>query len=443
MGIKDFLKNKYFKFSIAIIVYTLWMVWIWSLWWLPGYLLLYDIYISKRVNWIFWKRRNKEGKRPSIVEWIDFILIAILITIFLRNFIVEPFTIPSPSMKKSLLVGDYLFVSKLSYGPKTPNTILSVPFYHSTLPNGKKSYSDFIQFNYKRLKGITSIERGDIIVFNYPEGDTVVKEYPKQSYYTMCRQYSRDYVIKNLTLITHPVDKREYYVKRCVALPGDTLVIRKGNLFVNSIHDTSNTCLQYNYFVQMDGVKFTEEEFDNFQIPREARSFIPLGAIYEFPLTVDQVNEIKEHEHVVEVTRYENKYPANSINSIFPYNRRYFWTEDNFGPVVIPSKGTQVPLTIETLPLYRRIIEAYEKKSVTVKDSAVFVNGKRCYGYTFEMDYYFMMGDNRHNSADSRFWGFLPEDHMVGKAVFIWMSVDREQNFWKKIRWKRMFRRIE
>lgn len=438
-----FLRNKYFKFSIAVIIYTFWLLWIRSFWWIPGYIILYDFYISKKVNWIFWKRRNKTGKRPAIVEWIDFIIIAILFTIFLRTLIIEPFAIPSPSMQRTLLEGDYLFVSKLNYGPRAPNTILSVPFYHSTLPNGKKAYSDFIQFKYKRMKGLTSIKRGDVIVFNYPEGDTLVDQYPKQSYYTMCRQYGRDYVLHNFTIATHPIDKREYYVKRCVALPGDTVTLEHGNLYVNGEADTVNPNMQFNYFVKTDGAKLLDEEFEQYEISSDYRNFIPLGAIYELPLTKDKADSLRKHPHVVEVERYENKYPANSVVAIFPYSIEYGWTEDNFGPVVVPSKGTQVPLTMHTLPLYKRIIECYEKNVVTVKDSAVFVNGKRCYGYTFEMDYYFMIGDNRHNSADSRFWGFLPEDHIIGKAVFIWLSVDRDKNFWKKIRLNRMFREIK
>ena len=418
------------------------MVWIWSLWWLPGYFLLFDIYISKKVNWIFWKRRKKEGNRPAIVEWIDFLLIAIIITVFLRTLVIEPFTIPSPSMQNSLLVGDYLFVSKLNYGPKLPNTPISVPFYHNTLPNGRKSYVDKINFKYKRIKGFSSIHRCDVIVFNYPEGDTVVVEYPKQSYYTMCRQYGRNFILKNLHIITHPIDKREYYVKRCVGLPGDTLQIIQGNLYVNGRYDTINDNIQYNYFVKTDGKKFTDEEFNAFGVPYDQRNFIPIGAIYEFPLTKAQVEKLKEHPNVVEVKRYENNYPANSVNSIFPYSMNFFCTEDNFGPLIIPKKGDTVYLTVGNLPLYKRIIENYENNKLLVIDSVIVINGEIASNYTFKMDYYFMMGDNRHNSADSRFWGFLPEDHIVGKATVIWLSIDREKTGLKKLRFKRMFRKI-
>ena len=376
MSLKEFTRNRWTKFTFWALLYVLWVIWLGNYWWLIGLGVIFDIFITKKVHWNFWKKRYKEGEKHSAAnEWLDAIIFAVIVVTFINIFFFQAFKIPSSSMEKTLYTGDHLFVSKLTYGPRVPQTPLTVPFTHNVI-FGKESYSTLIQNDYRRLKGLRNVRRGDIVVFGFPNGDTVLRKAPSEDYYSLCRFYGKKKVISTLgPVIARPADKVDHYVKRCVAIPGDTLEIRDG-------------------LVWIDGVK--QETYPGMQISRN-------------------------------LEKVQNDY-----REIFPFSPDYTWTRDEFGPLWIPQKGATVELTRENLPLYERIIRVYEHSSV---EEALAAGS-----YTFKQDYYFMMGDNRHNSLDSRYWGFVPEDHIVGRPVVIWLSTDEGKKFPKNIRWGRFLK---
>ncbi len=443
---KNILKNKWFNFGIAAAIYLLWVLWIGSFWLLLGLGVIFDIYITKKVNWSFWKKRGTE-KKSALIEWVDALVFAVIAATLIRMFFIEAFTIPTSSMEKSLLVGDYLFVSKVSYGPKMPNTPISFPFAHHTLPLTKytKSYLTWIQWPYKRLAGLGEIKRDDVVVFNFPEGDTVALQVQEQSYYALSRMYTKQQIWDNYDISVRPVDKRENYIKRCVALPGDKLEVVDGNVYINDMPQKPIPQMQYKYRVVNDGNPLRTKSLEKLGISKEdIENGMIIGEANEYvlPLIEANVGKIKEFKVVKEVVRNLAQ-KGQAANYIFPHNANYLWNEDNFGPLTIPKKGQSVSLSMTNIPIYQRIIDVYENNDLQIKDSTIFINGKQTNEYTFKMDYYFMMGDSRHNSADSRFWGFVPEDHVVGKAVFIWLSLDKDKSLFEgKIRWNRMFRTI-
>lgn len=350
------------------------------------------------------KKEEKKGAR----EWVDAIIFAVIAATLIRMFLIEAFTIPTPSMEKSLLVGDYLFVSKISYGSKTPNTPLSFPFSHHTLPftESTKSYLEWIKLPYYRLPGYTRIKNNDIVVFNYPMEDF------------------------------RPVDKRENYIKRCVAIPGDTLQVINKQLFINGKEAEMPGRMQYTYDVKTDGNSFNPKILKKIHVTEGGK--ISNRGDYRFSLTSEAAEKIKKFVNVRQVKAVCE--PKKSYaDYIFPFDPYFQFNKDNFGPIVIPQKGKTINLTIKNLPIYKRLISIYEDNELEVRDEKIYINGEVTTAYTFKMDYYFMMGDNRDNSADSRFWGFVPEDHIVGKAVLIWFSVDKNGKWFNKIRWDRLF----
>jgi len=441
---KELLTNKWFKFAVAAFIYLLWVIWIENYWWLIGLGVVYDLYISKKVHWSFWKKRNPpEGKQTKVVEWVDAIIFAVIAATFIRMFFIEAYTIPTSSMEKSMLIGDYLFVSKLSYGPKMPNTPLSFPFVHHTMPlsTTQKSYVEWIKNPYKRIAGFGNVKNNDVVVFNFPEGDTVAVKVQNQSYYQLIREYGRDRVWKEKEtfgdIIARPVDKRENYIKRCVGIAGDVLQYKNGQLFVNGKEQQHFPGVQYDNIVTTDGTGINKHTLDQMKIA-EADRHMYSNTQYLFPLTQENEQKLKAMKNVTAVQR--TLIPAaNWDKNIFPFSDKYAWNVDNFGPIEIPKKGQTVKLTMDNLPMYQRIIDLYEANDLKVKDSTIYINGAVADSYTFKMNYYWMMGDNRHNSADSRYWGFVPEDHVVGKAVFIWLSMDKDQPFYNKVRWSRLF----
>ncbi|MGD9993225.1 MAG: signal peptidase I [Salinivirgaceae bacterium] len=441
---KEIVKNKWFKFGLAGTAYLLWVIWNTNYWWLLGLPVVFDIYVSKKVHWAFWKKKGVQ-KQTKVVEWVDAIIFAVIAASFIRTFFFEAYTIPTSSMEKSLLVGDYLFVSKSAYGPRKPITPISFPFVHHSMPasnNMKPSFSEAWQRDYFRMAGYRTIKNNDVVVFNFPEGDTVCLENQAPSYYQLVRDYGRERIWNEYTVAHRPVDKCENYIKRCVAIPGDSLKIVNGQLYINNNPQEVAGKVQYRYAILTDGSSINPKALQKLGVSMEdfQQGYIQPG-YYVIPLTeevakrISTFNIVKSIERVNAGTRDGSKY-------IFPHDARYAWNEDNFGPIWIPKEGATTPLTLENLPFYERIINHYEGNQLEVKDSVIYINGEAANSYTFAMDYYWMMGDNRHNSLDSRFWGYVPEDHVVGRASLVWLSLDKDYGFPKNIRFSRMLRTI-
>jgi signal peptidase I len=444
---KEILTNKWFKFIVVGTLYTLWVIWLGNYWWLIGLAVIFDIYVTERVHWAFWKKKNPPGgKQTKVVEWVDAIIFAVIAASFIRMFFIEAYTIPTSSMEKSLLVGDYLFVSKVAYGPKTPNTPISFPFVHNTMPlsRTKKSYVEWVQRPYKRLKGFGNIKNNDVVVFHFPEGDTVAQFMQSQSYYQLTRSYGRQRVWNEPRsfgeIITHPVDKRENYIKRCIGLPGDVIQIDHGHVQVNGQPQKRYEGIQHNYLIRTNGTAINPRALDRLNIALDDRTVFS-SERYLFPLNLENAEALRGFANVVEVEKLEEE-PGEWDPMVFPHDKRYPWNVDNFGPLTVPAKGQTVQLTSENIPLYERIIRVYEGNDLEVNNRSIIINGQPADSYTFKMDYFWMMGDNRHNSADSRMWGFVPEDHVVGKASFIWLSINKDRSFPQSIRVRRMFQFI-
>ena len=445
MSLKELYHNKWARFSFWAVLYILWVIWLGNYWWLFGLVPIFDYHITKKVNWLFWKKEYKEGeKRNALLDWIDAIIFAVVVVTFINTFFFQAFKIPSSSMESSLYTGDHLFVSKLAYGPKLPQTPLTIPFTHNVIA-GKESYSTLIQNDYKRLKGFGQVEIGDYVVFGFPHGDTILVREPASDYYMYERTYGRDYTLKHFGPVkARPTDKKDHYVKRCVAVAGDTLEIRDGQVYVNSEAQEVWPGVQNSYKVVTTGQRINSVNLDKLGLNLRELWYHPdLPGYPQMPLTAEMLEKIKGYSNVVSVTQNIDVWPADYPDSeltIFPFNSAYKWTRDNFGPLWIPQKDVTVELTIENLPLYKRIITAYEGNELDVKDGKIFINGEEAQSYTFKQDYYFMMGDNRHNSLDSRYWGFVPEDHIVGKPALIWLSIDGNKKFPQNIRWRRFFK---
>ena len=446
---REILRNKWFKFSVVAFLFILWVIWLQNFWWLIGVIIIFDLYITKKVKWAFWKKNYKKGEKHNTwLDWLDAIIFALIAATFIRTFFIEAYVIPTPSMEKSLLVGDYLFVSKVSYGPKMPNTPLSLPLVHNQISLfGKqtKPYSELIKWDYKRVKGLGPIKHNDVVVFNFPHGDTIIKQMPNDDYYRQVRANGREQVLRTYDIIARPVDKKDNYVKRCVGLPGDSIEVRHGVVYVDGQAEESIDGLQYRYSIKTKGSEINPLVLDKIGVSKDDREYFgaPVYVYPYMPLTAEMLKQIEVLGNVESVTRLENPADKGDTRFIFPFDRRYQWSEDNYGPIWIPEKGATVSLTLNNLPLYHRVITAYEHNDLEVKDDVIYINGQVATSYTFKMDYFFMMGDNRNNSLDSRFWGFVPEDHIVGKASFIWFSSDKDKSFPKNIRLSRMFRIIK
>lgn len=460
-------KKQYIKFAIAAVLYGLFILWMQNGWLALGYILLADIYLTKYIPWGAWKKTNNPTLK-SIYDWIDDIIFALVAVYFINLFIFQNYQIPSSSLEKSLLVGDYLFVSKVSYGPRVPNTPLSFPLVQNTLPIlNCKSYLDWPSWDYKRVAGLGQIQRNDIVVFNFPAGDTVATLQQNPDYYTLVQMYGREAVHMNKQsfgdIIYRPVDKRENYVKRCVGLPGDSLSIRNNQVYINGKAAQNPKNMQLNYFVETE-TPLTETMFRNWGVSRD--DYMPYGQpctvtdpetlsflgfqpnangaynlVYRFPMTEAMVAQVKKLPSVKKVI-VEPEIIGGTM--YYPVDYDNGWTRDNYGPIWIPKRGDTIELTPENLALYRRCIKNYEHNELEEKDGVVYINGEKATTYTFQYDYYWMMGDNRHNSADSRSWGFVPEDHIVGKPIMIWLSLDKDRSLFDGgIRWNRLFRWVD
>ena len=445
MSLRDLYHNKWVRMCFWAVLYILWVIWLGNYWWLFGLIPIFDGHITKKVKWLFWKKEYKEGeKRNALLDWVDAIIFAVVVVTFINTFFFQAFKIPSSSMESSLYTGDHLFVSKLAYGPKLPQTPLTIPFTHNVIA-GRESYSELIQNDYRRLKGFGHVKTGDYVVFGFPHGDTVLVREPAADYYTYVRTLGRDYTLRNYgPIVVRPSDKKDHYVKRCVAVAGDTLTIKDGQVYVNSQPQENWPGVQNSYMVVTDGKKINQKNLNKLDINVGELWYYPeLPGYPEMPLTADMLEQVKSYSNVVSVTQNIDSYPPDYPDSeltIFPFSSDYKWTRDNFGPLWIPKKGVEVELTVKNLPLYQRIITSYEGNDLEVKDGKIYINSEEVQSYTFKQDYYFMMGDNRHNSLDSRYWGFVPEDHIVGKPAVIWLSIDGNKKFPNNIRWRRFFK---
>lgn len=457
-------------------------------------------------------------KHSATREWVDAILFAVIAASIIRMFFFEAYTIPTSSMEKSLLVGDYLFVSKIAYGPRVPNTPIAVPLVHHTIPIlNIKSYLEWLNLDYHRFPGYSNIKRGDAVVFNFPDGDTLSTTYQSaESYYSLVRKYGRDRVWNSPQefgdIITRPIDKRENFIKRCIGLPGETVSIENQVVYINGKPIESPRDYQITYKIETEnGATINENELLNIGVSKEDMEMmyvsyytnltkpqieslsttpyildiqplstegktyssftkIPCKIIFHpelvdkgsvlsmvgvdsseisktinyptLPLSKELVSKIKKFPYVKSIT------PVLCIKGygekhLFPYVNNLNWNVDNYGPVLIPKRGMKIDLNPTNIALYKRAITAFEQNSFEERNGKYYINGKETKTYTFKMDYYWMQGDNRHNSADSRFWGFVPEDHIVGKASFVWLSINKDMSGFKKIRWNKIFRIVK
>ncbi len=418
---------------------------------------------------------DKKAKLSMAHEWTEAIVFAVIAATMIRTFFFEAYTIPTPSMEKSLMVGDYLFVSKASYGARIPITPISFPFAHSTLVGNMNSYLEWMIYPGIRIPGFTKVQRHDIVVFNFPEGDTVCTNLDNPSYYWLCREYGRDYILGDKKalpnennvlpgdLIVRPLDREENYIKRCIGTPGDTLSVKHAQVYINGKPDDFPENFQFRYLVKTKE-EISKSAFEKLDITDEPLTpeMTDPYYIYVLSLTKKSAEELSTYPGVLSVTAMPNdhdndpyivqlhsadhgfgipRYQDTAIHSpqIFPYSYHNPWNVDNFGPLWIPKEGTTVKLDTSNLPIYRRIITAFENNTLDVKGGTIYINGSVATSYTFKQNYYFMMGDNRHNSVDSRYWGFVPEDHIVGRASFIWMSLKQNVPFLKKFRLERFF----
>ena len=428
------------------IAFVIWVAWddAKSLGWLILLPIIADAFTTKYIRWNWWRKykpaADGEPANPNakpglytLCSWIDAIVFALVAVYFINLYMFQNYQIPSSSLEKSLRVGDFLFVSKMSYGARVPNTPLSMPLMQHSWPEwlgGGKSYWDKPHWDYKRLRGWAKPTKGDIVVFNFPAGDTVCSKMQNPDYYTLCHYYGKQVVQRRKDvfgdIITRPVDRRENYVKRCVGEPGDSLKVIDNIVWTKTgdawTVEPIREGVQLNYIVRTDGHLLTRNYLDKIGISHDDQHQVEAG-IYHFPLTQAMREEVAKNPHVFSM----EVEPETAGGDVYPLGHTD-WTRDNYGPIYIPRKGDKLLITADNYYIYRRIAEAYEFKPMRIGEE-----------YEFEMDYYWMQGDNRHNSADSRYWGFVPEDHIVGRPVFIWLSVEKDKPWFKgHIRWSRL-----
>ena len=448
--------TRWIRFGVVSAIFFLWVILMGNPWLALLWLLLIDIYITGYIPFTWWKK--KKGATRTVMAWVDAIVYALVLIYFIFAFVGQQYEIPSSSLEKSLLVGDRLWVDKTKYGARVPQTPLHFPLAQHTLPFVNiKSYSDWPQLEYHRMPGQRSVERGDIVVFNYPQGDTVALRLGNQDYYMLLDQLRqqgaddpRAYIAANPNIfgkvVWRPVDRRENYVKRAIGLPGERLKIVDDIVYINgqSIAEPEN--VQYNYIIPVAG-PVSDERWLSIGVRLEDAGKSPvynerLGyKFYDVPLTSAMKTEVEKWPEVTGPLRTETEVDLFDFGKVWPITADLGWTRSNMGEFWIPQRGVTLHLTSENLPLYERAIRVYEGNDLKVVDGKIYINGERTDYYTFKMDYYWMMGDNRDRSADSRYWGLVPEDHIVGSPVFIIASLDEDRGWFDgKVRWDRFLR---
>ena len=472
------MKVQWTKFIVVLAIYLLFLFWVKSWLGLVVVPFIYDVYITKKIRWQWWK----DAERPVrfIMSWVDAIVFALVAVYFVNQFFFQNYVIPSSSLEKSLLTGDYLFVSKMSYGPRIPQTPLTMPLTQHTLPLvNVKSYIEWPHWDYRRVKGLGKVELNDIVVFNYPAGDTICSEppYNAQDFYQLAydigyqiweQERPDSFDIRNLNrqqqydlfkdiyakgrryiqgdpntfgrIASRPTDRRENYVKRCVGLPGQTLQIKDRVVYLDGKPNKEPDQVQYSYKLEFQKGASTfdlMERYDDLlkELNISQEDLTSMNMTGSLPLTRHAVEELKKHKEIVKSITLNTEA---RVGDLYPLNAVTGWTRDNYGPVWIPKKGATIDLTMDNIAVYERPIKVYEGNELEVKNGQIYINGRLAKQYTFKLDYYWMMGDNRHNSADSRYWGFVPEDHIVGKPIFVWWSSDPDRKGFNGIRWNRI-----
>ena len=478
----------YVKFALYLIPYLAFLYWVESWWGLIVVPFIFDICFTKKIKWGWWKEPEVGPATRFIMSWVDAIVFALIGVYFLTQFFFQNFVIPSSSLEKTLLTGDYLLVSKLAYGPRIPQTPLTMPMTQHTLPIiNCKSYIEYPHWDYRRVKGLGNVEVNDIVVFNYPAGDTVALAQQNQDYYRLAYQigdqllgtqtadttsifpqtivipatasllpetsyeeqqriynnvyaagtaYMRQHPEEFGEITSRPTDRRENYVKRCVGLPGQTLQIKNDTVYLDGKPNPEPENVQYAYEVTFKQ-DLPDELKRELGITEEDLYAQRNGNTVWMPLTHKVRKQLEARKDIVaSIAR-----AVPDAGWLYPQNMAKDWTTANYGPLWIPKKGETLRLTLANLPIYERPIRVYEGNSLEVRGGKIYINGKAADSYTFKMDYYWMQGDNRDNSADSRFWGFVPEDHIVGKPLFIWISLDPDYGLFDgKMRWSRFFK---
>lgn len=472
-------RGAWLKFGIYTLLYLAFLVWVQSWWGLVVVPFIFDAYISRKIKWDWWKTwGNPIGRR--VMAWVDALVFALVAVYFLNQFFFQNFVIPSSSLEKTLLTGDYLLVSKVAYGPRIPETPLSMPLMQHTMPVvGCKSYLEHPHWQYRRVDGLGKVKLGDIVVFNYPSGDTVALKAQDQDYYRLAYQLGaqiyeqmgsanpllglttkssfekqqevlggvkrsgEQYMLQHPEMfgriVARPTDRRENYVKRCVGMPGDWFEIRKDTIYLNGVAAPQPKEAQWNYYVTWRSLP-TEAMMKEWGMTEEDLSMNVDGQkTYIVPLTAALYDQLKGDSTIVaHIERAES-----SGEWLYPQNMVKDWTTANYGPFRIPKKGDALALTLDNLPIYMRPIMAYEHHSLEVKEGKIYLDGVETDSWTPRYDYYWMMGDNRDNSADSRFWGFVPENHVVGKPLFVWLSLNKDYGWLDgKVRWNRFFKDV-
>lgn len=469
------MKVQWAKFIAVLVLYLVFLFWLKSWLGLIVVPFIFDVYITKKIKWQWWK----DAERPVrfVMGWVDALVFALVAVYFINQFFFQNYVIPSSSLEKSLLTGDYLFVSKMSYGPRIPQTPLTMPLTQHTLPIFNcKSYIDWPHWDYRRVKGLGKVQLNDIVVFNYPAGDTLCsnEQWQAQDYYQMTysfgeqileaqstvpvdinnlnaveqREYfdkaysvGRKYIADNFPtygeVTTRPTDRRENYVKRCVGLPGQTLQIKNHIIYLNGKPNKEPENVQYTYYVKLKQ-NLPDDLLKDLGISIE--DLTSLNQNHYMPLTKHAVQVLSKRKDLVQSIQLNTDA---TTGDLYPLNAVTGWTRDNYGPIWIPAKGKSINLDMSNIAIYERPIKVYEGNELDVKNGQIYINGRLAKSYTFKLDYYWMMGDNRHNSADSRYWGFVPEDHIVGKPIFIWWSSDPDRNGFGGIRWHRLFQFVD